>query len=378
MNAPIAGNRDAQGKALLRTPLYRAETRLGASFVDFAGWQLPLRYRSELEEHQATRAHSGLFDISHMAKFRIRGPEAAQVLDEAVVSSIARLELGRARYSLACFENGGVLDDLIVYRVEEETYILVSNAVNRDAVLSLLRELARGTRASIEDLSLELALLALQGPEASAVLAPLASFDPAGLGRFSCSWGWVAGIFCLVATTGYTGLGGYELAVTAGQAEALWQALLGGEVPASPAGLASRDILRIEAGLPLYGKELTPERNPYQSGLGRLVELSAKGSFVGREALEKLAGEPPTPRLVGLMGEALSPAAHGGEAVLSSSGALVGEVTSGTRSPSLGRPIAFAYLEADFLSQAKEAIVEVRGRQVPYSIQGLPFVPRSH
>ncbi len=361
---------------LKRTPLHAEHLAAGARMVPFAGYEMPVQYRSILEEHRTVRGGVGLFDLSHMGEILLRGPEALAFTRYAVVSDPGALEPGQAQYSMLCADDGGIIDDLIVYRVEEG-YLLVCNASNHDAVRAQLESL-RGSGdfdASLDDRSDRTALIAPQGVDAQALLAPLTALDLATLGYYRSLNGSVAGIDCLVARTGYTGEDGFELFCAARQAPALWAALMaaGESLGIRPCGLGSRDTLRLEAGMPLYGNELDRFTNPYEANLGRVVKLD-KGEFVGRAALSAIQQSGARRRLVGLVMQDEAIARHGYPVLVD--GQPLGSVTSGTASPTLGRNIAMAYLPVAGAEVGR--VVEVVVRDLPHPAEQvkLPFYKR--
>jgi len=349
--------------------------------TDFAGWLMPLRYRSETAEHLAVRASAGLFDLSHMGEITVRGPGAAAGLDYALVGAASAIPAGRARYTMICSATGGILDDLIVYRLAEEEFLVVANAANTPVVLAALRDRAAGHDAQVTDDTGGYALIALQGPAAAGILAPLSSAGLDGLRYYASQPARVAGHDVLLARTGYTGEDGFELFAAPADAESLWAALSSAGAGAGlvPAGLAARDTLRLEAGMPLYGNELGPAVTPYQAGLGRVVKLDKPGDFVGRTALAAAAAEPPRQVLAGLRGETRRVPRHGYTVLWD--GQPCGAVTSGAPSPTLGVPIAMAYLDAGVASQAADAepgrlATDIRGRAEPARLTALPFYHR--
>ncbi|SEF89116.1 aminomethyltransferase [Thermomonospora echinospora] len=357
-----------------KTPLYDVHRELGANLVDFAGYLMPLRYASETAEHRAVRTGAGLFDLSHMGEIFVEGPQAAQGLDYALVGEPSAVPIGRARYTMICAPDGGVLDDLIVYRLAEERFLVVANAANIATVHRALAErVASGFQAEVADRSDEYALIALQGPQSQAILSQFTDAPLDGLRYYAWLSGRVAGVDALIARTGYTGEDGFELFVAAADAVRLWNelALVEGVLPA---GLAARDTLRLEAGMPLYGNELTAETTPYEAGLGRVVKLGKPGDFVGRKALAAYADTPPGRTLVGLVARGRRAPRKGYE-VVRADGTVCGVVTSGAPSPTLGKPIAMAYVD----SGAAEAglAVDVRGRHEPVDVVDLPFYKRS-
>jgi aminomethyltransferase len=365
------------GVAELRhTPLRDAHVALGARMVPFAGYEMPVQYTSILDEHRTVRSAVGLFDLSHMGEVAIGGAEALAFCRYAVVSDPGALEPGQAQYSMLCTDAGGVIDDLIVYRTDHG-YLIVCNASNRDAVVTQLRELLeRGDfDAAIDDRSDRTALVAPQGPRAAELLGGLTDLDLAALRNYRSLRGTVAGVDCLVARTGYTGEDGFELFCDAPHARRLWDALLrgGAALGIRPCGLGSRDTLRLEAGMPLYGNELGLDGNPYEANLGRVVKLD-KGEFVGRAALQRVQQEGPRRRLVGLVMRENAIPRHGYPVLVE--GRSAGEVTSGTLSPTLGEKIAMAYLPADAAAVGDEVQVVVRDRPFRAEQVKLPFYRR--
>ncbi|MBO3744471.1 glycine cleavage system aminomethyltransferase GcvT [Streptosporangiaceae bacterium NEAU-GS5] len=360
------------------TPLREVHERLGATLTDFAGWLMPLRYGSESAEHAAVRTAAGLFDLSHMGEIYLTGPKAGEALDYALVGHISALEPGRARYTMICAPDGGIVDDLIVYRLANEKFMVVANASNRETVARELIE--RCPDAVVEDRSDQCALVAVQGPRSQEILAALTDADLPGLKYYAGLPGVVAGHEALIARTGYTGEDGFELFVDAAAAVPLWQALTEAGEPYGlrPAGLSARDTLRLEAGMPLYGNELTAETTPFDAGLGRVVKFDKPGDFVGRQALEKRrAVEESSRRLVGLVSRGRRVPRHGYHVV--KDGAVIGEVTSGAPSPTLGRPIAMAYVSAAALADGtgEGLAVDIRGNHEPVDLVDLPFYRRT-
>ncbi|GAA1539259.1 glycine cleavage system aminomethyltransferase GcvT [Actinomadura kijaniata] len=356
-----------------KTPLHDVHAELGANLVDFAGYLMPLRYSSETAEHRAVRTAAGLFDLSHMGEIFVSGPRAAAALDHALVGNISPMAVGKARYTMICAHDGGVLDDLIVYRLADETYLVVANAANVAVVREALVERAAGFEAAVEDRSDSYALIALQGPDAQEILSRFTDAPLPGLKYYAIMADEVAGIDALIARTGYTGEDGFELFVDAADAVALWRALAAVE-GVVPCGLSARDTLRLEAGMPLYGNELTAETTPFEAGLGRVVKFEKEGDFVGRSALEAAAQTPAGRRLVGLVARGRR-APRRGYDVVTSDGTPCGVVTSGAPSPTLGRPIAMAYLDSGV--GETELAVDVRGRREPVDVVALPFYKRS-
>ncbi|MFG2090880.1 glycine cleavage system aminomethyltransferase GcvT [Spirillospora sp. NPDC048824] len=356
-----------------KTPLHDVHQDLGANLVDFAGYLMPLRYASETAEHQAVRTGAGLFDLSHMGEIFVSGPGAGAALDFALVGSLASMPVGKARYTVVCGQDGGVLDDVIVYRLADATWMVVANAANTGVVREALTERAAAFEAAVEDRSGAYGLIALQGPRSQEILEGFTDAAIADLKYYAVLAGRVAGVDALIARTGYTGEDGFELFVDASDAVALWKALAGVD-GVVPAGLSARDTLRLEAGMPLYGNELTAETTPFEAGLGRIVKLDKPGDFVGKTALAALAQTPPGRRLVGLVARGRR-APRKGYQVVTSGGTPCGVVTSGAPSPTLGTPIALAYLDSG--AEETDLAVDVRGRHEPVDVVALPFYKRS-
>ena len=363
------------------SPLDRVHTASGAQFTDFGGWRMPLRYGSELEEHHAVRRRAGLFDLSHMAEILVVGPEAGEALDYALAGRLASLAIGQAKYSLVLSRDGGIVDDVIVYRTGEDRFLVVANAANREVATTELRDRSAPFDCDVQDETDDIALLALQGPRAADILLELEGLDPDGglealraLRYYRSMPGEWAGHSVLLARTGYTGEDGFEVYLSPDAAPALWDELIatGAGSGLVPAGLAARDTLRLEAGMPLYGHELGLGTLPEEAGLGRVVALDAKGDFVGRAALE---GASAGRVLVGLVSEGRR-AARAGYPVLAGD-AVVGEVTSGALSPTLGHPIAMAYVERAAAEPGTRLDLDVRGSRLPATVASLPFYRRS-
>jgi aminomethyltransferase len=369
------------------SPLHQLHVDAGASFTDFAGWQMPVSYGSDLAEHHAVRTAAGIFDISHMAEISVTGGQAAAFMDFALAGNISAVAVGRAKYSLLLSDDGGIVDDLVVYVTAPDEFLVVANAGNHDVVVDALVERSKGFDADVADLSDGTALIAVQGPLSRAILEATEqlSFDSplADLKYYACVGATFAGGNLLVGRTGYTGEDGFELYIDVFHAAALWQALTaaGSSHGLIPAGLASRDTLRLEAGMPLYGHELGLDTFPVQAGLGRVVALAKEGDFVGRAAVE--AGPASGARtLVGLKLEGRRAGRAGYEVHVASPDGVspesepVGIVTSGALSPTLGYPIAMAYVDPDVIAAGLSLAVDVRGTRVPASVVPLPFYKR--
>jgi aminomethyltransferase len=360
-------------EALHVTPLAERHRALGARLIPFAGWLMPVQYSGILDEHRAVRERAGLFDLSHMGELFVEGPEAGPALAHALVSDPPSLPVGRAHYGMIVAPDGGILDDLIIYHVAPERFLVVANAANAQAVSDALAERIAGFRAVLDDRALATALVAIQGPASVAILAPHTDVDLAALRYYAIAEGSVAGVPALVARTGYTGEDGFEVFVEWGRAETVWSTLLesGRGAGLAPVGLGARDTLRLEAGMPLYGNELDRGTNPYEAGLGRVVKLDKPGDWVGRAALERIARDGPTRRLVGLVlrGRGIARRGH----AVHVGDRRTGTVTSGTHSPTLGRPIAMAYVAPADSEPGTIVEVEIRDQRVPAEVVTLPF-----
>ncbi|MDQ1137096.1 aminomethyltransferase [Microbacterium sp. SORGH_AS 1204] len=438
------------------SPLHDRHEALGASFTDFGGWNMPVRYTSDLAEHHAVRRAAGLFDISHMAEFVVTGPRAAAFLDHVLAGRLSTMKVGKAKYSLVLAASGGIVDDVIVYRTGPQSFLVISNAGNRDAVAAALDAAQRtwasasdastgsataasataasataasaaaasataasasGASASataaadatsadaatevpepvegaaprsfavvagstglrVEDVTDSYALIALQGPEARAILSSTPGVEITGTALDELGYyAWTEGTFqeasLFIARTGYTGEDGYELMIPTGQAGALWDAVLssGQHAGLVPCGLAARDTLRLEAGMPLYGHELSRDIVPAQAGLGRVVAVD-KPAFIGKDGLS--SGPADAPVLVGLVSEGRR-AGRAGYTVLHGDD-VVGEITSGALSPTLGHPVAMAFVAPAASEIGTELTIDVRGTRIPATVTALPFYRRN-
>jgi aminomethyltransferase len=359
-----------------QSPLRDRHEALVAKLIEFGGWMMPVQYGGILEEHRAVRERAGLFDLSHMGELFVAGEEAGAALAFALVTNPPALREGRAHYSMICAPDGGVVDDLIVYRLGAERYLVVANASNAQVVSDELAARLEGFRAVLDDRSLATALVAVQGPRAVEIVTPLTDVDLGALKYYAIAEGTVAGIAALVARTGYTGEDGFEVFVETSRAAELWDALFAAGQPYGllPIGLGARDTLRLEAGMPLYGNELDRETNPFDAGLGRVVKLDKPGDFVGRAALEKVATDGPSKRLVGLVMQGRGIARHGYP--VHAGDRRTGVVTSGTHSPTLGKAIAMAYVAPADAETGTILDVEIRDQRVAAEVVDLPFYRR--
>jgi len=352
-----------------KTPLYDCHIEAGARMVEFAGWNMPVQYTGVVDEHRAVREAVGIFDVSHMGEIELSGPGAENVCRRLFANDASKLPPGKAQYSLIPNDRGGVVDDIIVYRLAPERFLVCVNASNADKDLAWIRERSAG-ECSVTDRSDDYALIAVQGPRAVALVEQFVA-SAASLARFGCEEVEIDGVQAVVARTGYTGEDGFELFVPASAAVELWRRLLakGAELGVMPIGLGARDTLRLEAALPLYGHELGDTISPFEAGLAWVVKLN-RPEMTGFEALCR-AKEQPARILMGL--EIDKGIAREGCSVLAS-GVRIGVVTSGTHSPTLGRPVAIALL--DRKAATDDLTVDVRGRPRPARVTDLPFYVR--
>ena len=361
------------GVILKRTPLYDLHRAAGAKFVDFGGWEMPVQYSSILDEHRAVRDTVGLFDVSHMGEIEIRGPRALEVVQRLTTNDASKLEVLQIQYSTLCYPNGGIVDDLTVYRLGPEHFLLCVNAANIDKDYAWIVEHASG-EADIANTSPQIAQLALQGRLAQATLQSLCDFSLDTIRYYWAVKGRVNGIEALISRTGYTGEDGFELYCAAAQGPQLWCALIESGTPfgIKPIGLGARDTLRLEMGYALYGHDITADTSPLQAGLGWVVKLN-KGDFIGREVLaqERAAGIPR--RLVGF--ELLERGVVRAHYHVLHKAEVVGEMTSGTMSPSLNKSIGLGYVRTAYAKAGTALSVDIRGKPVQARIATTPFYP---
>jgi aminomethyltransferase len=364
-------------QTLQQTPLHAVHLALGARMMPFAGFDMPVQYTGILDEHLAVRQAAGLFDVSHMGEVRVQGPKALAFVQYLVSNDAGKLHNGRAMYSVMCTEQGGIVDDLLVYRIGEEDYLLVVNAANIETDFAWMQD-HNPMGATLEDISAQVALLAIQGPKAFDIVQSLTDvpleipyyhFLPIPAGRFlDCQQ-------ALLSHTGYTGEAGLEIYCEADKAVDVWQALMeaGAAFGLKPAGLGARDTLRLEAGYCLYGQDITTATHPLEAGLGWITKLD-KGDFIGREALLRVKAEGIRRRLVGFVLEDRG-VPRQGYPLLDSEGRPIGEVTSGTQSPILGQGVGLGYVPNDpaFTQPGSPLWVEVRGRALRATVRKPPF-----
>lgn len=361
---------------LKRTPLFPIYAEHGARVIDFGGWELPVQFAGIQKEHDAVRQQAGLFDVSHMGEVKVSGDDALPFLQKITTNDVSKLEAGQCQYSLMCYPNGGVVDDLLVYKLGDNDYMLVINASNIDKDVDWMQQNLTGN-VVLTNISDETAMLALQGPHAEQILAKVTVAPIQSLKSFRFLQNVdVSGIQALVSRTGYTGEDGFELYIDKDDAIKLWNLLLSADQDLSlvPVGLGARDTLRFEARLPLYGQELSKDITPLEAGLSFFVKLD-KGDFIGRDVI---AGqkENGTPRkLVGIeMVERGIPRPH--YAVFTTDGKQIGEVTTGTQSPTFKTNVGLALIDSAYSALGSEVNVEIRGAQVKAKVVTTPFYKR--
>ena len=358
---------------LSRTPLFALHVELGGRIVPFAGWEMPVQYTGIIEEHMAVRQAAGLFDVSHMGEARVRGRDAAKFLDGIMTNEMATIKVGMARYTVMCQPDGGCVDDLIIYRFSETEFLICLNASNAQKDIAWMRTLIGTAKVEVIDECAAWAQLAIQGPLAEQILALTTSLPLASIRRFGFLVGEVAGASgCVVSRTGYTGSAGFEIYLPAASATQVARALLAAGKPLGliPAGLGARDSLRLEAGYPLYGHEISERISPIQAGLGWTVKFT-KAQFIGREALRRQAEGGPPSSVVMFSLDDRRIARQG--AIVFAGDTAVGEVLSGTLSPVLNKPIGTALVAAGFTGSS-ELTVDIRGTRLPLHISVEPFV----
>lgn len=360
---------------LLHTPFHEWHSTNGGRMVEFGGWHMPVQYSTIVEEHNVVRNDAGLFDISHMGRLQFSGDDACRFLDYLLTNDVSKLQVGQVRYSLVCNESGGVLDDVLVYRLHDR-YMLVVNASNRTKIVEWIGQHITKFNVDFEDQTLSHAMVAVQGPKAVEVLAALGGDAAAEHRYYSASLMTVAGMDALVSRTGYTGEDGFELIVPSEAGMQLWNRLLeaGKSVGIRACGLGCRDTLRLEAAMPLYGHELNEAIDPLTAGLSFAVKLEA-ADFIGREALKNIADSPAGKVRVGLELEGKRIAREGAEVIFNDKAA--GEVTSGTFSPTLQKAIAMGYVDAAVSRSGTEVEIDIRGKRHDARVVDLPFYKRA-
>lgn len=364
---------------MLRTPCYGWHVSHGGRMVDFAGWEMSVQYSSIIEEHQAVRTAAGLFDIAHMGRLRFTGPDAGRFLDWFVTADVSTIETGGIRYGLVANETGGILDDVLVYRLEsasdDDFYLMVVNASNRHKIVDWIETHRSGFEVTVDDVTLDQCMLAVQGPLAVDILNPLVETDISQMRYYTGTCTVVQGVSGIVSRTGYTGEDGFEVMLPAEKGPDLWQAVIdaGAGQGVLPAGLGCRDTLRLEAGMPLYGHELNENIDPFTAGLSFAVKLDA-GDFIGKQSLVAAKANPNRRKRIGIELAVRRIARE--EAELFAGDEPIGHVTSGTFSPTLQKSIAMAYVTAEFAKPGTEITVDIRGKREQATVVKLPFYRR--
>lgn len=358
-----------------KTNFYSAHKALGAKIVDFGGYEMPLQYDSIIAEHNAVRDSCGLFDVSHMGEVFLRGKGAFDFLQKLTTNDVSKLQIGRVQYSAICYEDGGIVDDLLVYRTDEFEYMLVINASNREKDIDWMKKNLTG-ELSLSDESDEMNLLALQGPMAGKILQAVSDVS-LDIEYYHFKKARILNLDLILSRTGYTGELGYELYFKAPEEAALkfWDSLMeaGEAFGLKPAGLGSRDSLRLEMGYCLYGNDISEKTNPLEANLGWITKLG-KGNFIGRDAIRAAKDSGLKRSLVGMQSIARSFPRHGYD--VSVDGKVVGSITSGTLSPTLGQGIALGYLETQYAGEGHPVSFIIRGKEVPAKVVKLPFIKK--
>ncbi|MFB2646820.1 glycine cleavage system aminomethyltransferase GcvT [Raphidiopsis sp. BLCC-F218] len=357
-----------------KTPLYHAGVEMKARFTNFGGWEMPLQYTSIIEEHQAVRSGAGMFDISHMGKFTLQGKNLMAQLEKLVPSDLSRLEPGQSQYTVLLNPQGGIIDDIIIYcqsgkNTDNEKVVIIVNASTTDKDRNWLSQNLDLNQIQFEDLSRDKILIALQGPKAAGILQSFVADDLTPIKAFGHLETAILGARAFLARTGYTGEDGFEIMVDSETGVEVWQSLHG--VGVTPCGLGCRDTLRLEAAMSLYGQDIDDNTTPLEAGLAWLVHLDRKGDFIGRDVLERQKIQGVERKLVGLQTQGRNIPRHGYSVL--SSGKIIGQVTSGTLSPTLNYPVALAYVSAELANIKQQLEVDIRGKAYPTQVVKRPF-----
>jgi len=356
-----------------KTPLNAVAHELGGKMIEFGGWEMPVQFTSIIDEHQAVRTRAGLFDVSHMGEILVKGPEALKLLQKTTCNDVSKLENGRAQYNGLLYPTAGFVDDLLVYRMASDDYFVVVNAANSDKDYEWLLECAKGMDVKVTNASADYAQLALQGPNAQAILQPFTDVDLSSMKYYHFARGKVDGANAIVSRTGYTGEDGFEIYVAPDDGPRLFRKLIEtGRV--TPCGLGARDTLRLEAKMALYGNDIDHSTTPLEADLGWIVKLE-KGDFMGRDILERERAEGPRRKLVGFEMVDRGIARHGYPIVEGNE--EIGVVTSGTHSPTLKKPIGLAYLPLDKSAPGTIFTILIRGKEVRARVVPTPFYKRA-
>jgi aminomethyltransferase len=362
---------------LKRTPLFDVYKEYGGKTIDFGGWELPVQFSSIKEEHEAVRTRAGLFDVSHMGEVEVKGKNSLKYLQKMVTNDVSKLQAGGAQYTAMCYENGGTVDDLLIYKIADDHYLLVINASNIEKDLQWLVKHSEGD-VQLQNLSEKTAQLALQGPASVKVLQKLTGTDVSGIGTFKFQQiVEICGQKALISRTGYTGEDGFEIYCDAQAATLLWKEILtaGDSEGVLPCGLGARDTLRFEATLALYGQELSPNISPLEAGIGFAVKLNKEADFIGKEALIKQKAEGLTRKLVGIEMIERGIPRHGYQVFYGDQ--QIGEVTTGTQSPTLKKNIGLALVQTEYSQLGQEVEVDIRGKRLKAKVVPTPFYKRT-
>jgi glycine cleavage system T protein (aminomethyltransferase) len=365
---------EKRSEKVKQTPLFSVHQRLGAKMVPFGGFEMPVQYSGIIEEHKKVRTAVGIFDVSHMGEFVVKGKEALSFLQCVTINDVAKMRPGRVQYSAMCNDDGGIIDDLLIYQLNDSEYMVVVNASNIEKDFQWLSE-HRPADAELQDDSEKTCLLAIQGPKSEMTLQKLTSANLSELNYYNFIYADVAGYRMIVSRTGYTGEPGFEIYFPSSYAESVWNAVLdaGKEFGIAPVGLGARDILRMEMGYCLYGSDIDTTTNPLEAGLGRIAKMT-KGNFIGRTVLEKIKADGVTRKFVGMVLDKRAVPRHGYLVYVDA--APVGTVTSGTFSPSLEKGIALGYVAAPYADAGKNVFVDIRGTHHEAKVVPLPFLQK--
>jgi len=363
---------------LKRTPLFEAYKKYGAKVIDFGGWELPVQFSSIIEEHEAVRKEAGLFDVSHMGEVLVEGKDAESYINYLVTNDVTKVRMNQAQYTAMCYPDGGTVDDLLVYKLADEKYLLVINASNIEKDYEWMEKNVKG-EVTLQNISGEVAQLAIQGPKAESILQKLTETDLSQIGFFGFAQNVnVDGITeVLVSRTGYTGEDGFELYLASEKVAALWDKLLeaGKEDGLKPCGLGARDTLRFEARLDLYGQELSSEIGPLEGGIGFAVKTNKESDFIGKDVLKKQREEGLQRKIVGIEVTGRGIPRHGYK-VFSAGEEEIGFITSGTHSPSLKKSLGLALVSAEHAKAGTELKVEIRNKLIDAVVVKTPFYKR--
>jgi aminomethyltransferase len=362
-----------ESNTLKRTSLFQSHVSIGAQMLPFAGWEMPIQYSGILAEAKAVRFAAGIFDVSHMGRVEITGRDAAKFIDRLVTGDVLKMVVGRARYTIICNEAGGIIDDTIVYRLDEERFLMVPNASNADEVLAWLNHWKDtwGSQIELNVITEETALIALQGPLAKEILQPICSVDMSDVRPFRCVQGQISGVTAIICRTGYTGEDGFEIVIPSESAALIWKSFMDGG--AIPCGLGARDVLRLEAGLLLHGSDMDSSVTPLEVGLERYVNWG-QGEFMGLPALQESKSIGLSKALVGFRLVERGVPRHGYHIV--NEHEAIGTVTSGTYSPTLDMGIGLGYVSLEFSTLGTRISIDIRGRLAEAEVTAIPFYSR--